>query len=283
MNEIVKINPAEYGLEETKAKEIEQMFSPMLSKMTELEGEFNEIVNMPIEKETCKKAKELRNKYVKVRTGTAEIHKQVNDFYLKGGRFVDGWKNAQLFASQGKEEKLEAIEKFFENQEHDRIEKLGRDRRELLLPYTDIMPLALSTMEEMVFQSYLTGVKVAYQARIDAEKKAEADRIANAILDKIASDRREQALKYRQFWTSENYAFREMSEENFNSVIDDLKKSKANHEKEQAKIKAENERLKEESDKKDRQIIYERQQAQKLADKQKADSDAKIQAAREAK
>ena len=100
INSIVKINPADYGLTETKAKEIEAMFKPMLQKMVELEEEYNEVVKLEINKDTCTKAKELRLKYVKVRTGTASIHKELKAFYLNGGRFVDGWKNAQLFASQ---------------------------------------------------------------------------------------------------------------------------------------------------------------------------------------
>jgi hypothetical protein len=48
---------------------------------------------------------------MKIRTATLDIHKKQKAFYLAGGKFVDGWKNAQHFASMGKEEKLEEIEK----------------------------------------------------------------------------------------------------------------------------------------------------------------------------
>ena len=108
--ELVKINPSDYGLEEQKAKEISDMFKPMLDKMVDLEKRYNEVISLEIQPETCKKAKELRLEYVKVRTGTATIHKELKAFYLQGGRFVDGWKNAQLMASQGIEEKLINIE-----------------------------------------------------------------------------------------------------------------------------------------------------------------------------
>ena len=110
MNEIVKIDHKEYGLEESKATQIAAQFQPMLEKMQELEIEFNAVICMDSGPEKVAAAKECRMKYVKVRTGTAEIHKGQKAFYLAGGRYVDGWKNAQIFASQGNEDKLSEIE-----------------------------------------------------------------------------------------------------------------------------------------------------------------------------
>ena len=189
MSNLIKINPQEYGLTETKAQEIEQMFKPMLEKMSELEKEYNDIIKLPITETTCQLAKELRLKYVKVRTGTAAIHKELKAFYLNGGRFVDGWKNAQLFASQGIEEKLESIEQHFINLERERIAKLESERTELLKPYSDVMPQGLGLMDEPVFQNYLTGAKVAYEARIEAERKAETDRLAAIEAERIERER----------------------------------------------------------------------------------------------
>ena len=63
----VKINPADFGIEESKAKQIQEQFQPMLDKMVELEKEANEVFKMPISKASAK-AKEVRLKYVKVRT-----------------------------------------------------------------------------------------------------------------------------------------------------------------------------------------------------------------------
>lgn len=176
-NQLVKINAQDYGLEQTKAQEIEAMFKPMLEKMSELEKDFNEVVKLEINPETVVKAHNLRLQYVKVRTGTASIHKDLKAFYLNGGRFVDGWKNAQIFASQGYEDKLEAIEKYYEILEKQRIEALETERKSLLFAYTEIMPAGLGQLDEAVFQNYLTGVKVAHQAKIDAELKAEKERI----------------------------------------------------------------------------------------------------------
>ena len=188
-NELVKINASDYGLEETKAQEIEALFLPMLSKMSEFENEYNDILQNEINPEICQRAKDLRLSYVKIRTGTAEIHKKAKEFYLNGGRFVDGWKNAQLFASGKKEQTLKAIEDHFENQERERLEKLRTTRLELLKPYTDIEPLALGHMEQSVFDNYLVGVKLAHEQRIAAEKKAEADRLAAIEAERIKQEK----------------------------------------------------------------------------------------------
>ncbi len=177
--ELVKINPTEFGLTSETAKNIQDQFAPMLEKMVQLEDEYNQIVSLDIEDvNTCKRAKELRNKYVKIRTATAEIHKQQKAFYLNGGRFVDGWKNAQIFASQGKESELEKIEKYQENKEKERLDQLQNDRISLILPYVnDTTGLQFGTMQADVFEAYLNAKKKEHEDRIEAEKQAELQRI----------------------------------------------------------------------------------------------------------
>lgn len=234
-NELVKINASDYGIESTKAKEIEEMFAPMLGKMKELETEYNAIINQPVSKELCFQAKELRLKYVKVRTGTAEIHKSLKDFYLKGGRFVDGWKNAQLFASQQIEESLIKIEKHYEMLENERLEKLRADREAMLRPYTDVIPMALGHMEQSVWDNYLQGVKVAYEFRIAAEKKAEEERVAR---EKAEAEERERIRL-------ENIRLKEEAD------------------KKQAELEAERKAVRLAQEKRDAELAMERAEAQK--------------------
>lgn len=179
MSNIVTIDPKEFGLTDQTAANIAAQFQPMLDKMVELEDEFNQVIQLPIEDpETSKKAKEVRLKYVKIRTGTAEIHKQQKQFYLNGGRFVDGWKNAQIFASQGKEAKLEEIEKYQERLQAERIAKLQAERQAALAPYVeDTLHLDLGTMHEDVWNSYFATKKQQHADRIAAEQEAERQRI----------------------------------------------------------------------------------------------------------
>jgi colicin import membrane protein len=158
-----------------------------------LEDQFNQIVNMDVNKETCQKARELRLRYVKVRTGTAEIHRELKAFYLNGGRFVDGWKNAQLFASQGKEKKLSDIENYYENLESERIAKLQEKRTKELEKYElDYIPDNLGSMPEDVWRNFLLGTKTNYENRKEAERKAEQERIAK---EKAEAEERERIRK----------------------------------------------------------------------------------------
>lgn len=200
--ELVKINPKEFGIEESKAKEISAQFKPMLDKMVELEDDYNKILKLSIDDvETSEKAKELRLKYVKVRTGTALIHKEQKAFYLQAGRFVDGWKNAQLFASQGIEKRLSDIENFHANLEIERVKKLNKERTELISKYIEDFELInFGTMQEDVWDAYYSTKKTAYEDRIKAEALAEKKRIAEQKRieqERIAKEKKEREERER--------------------------------------------------------------------------------------
>ena len=280
---IVKIDPKEYGLEESKARDIEAQFKPMLARMVELEKEYNEIVNLPVgDAQTMLRAKELRLKYVKVRTGTAEIHKAQKSFYLAGGRFVDGWKNAQLFASEGIEKKLESIEKYAEIKEAERVAALQSERELLLAPYNieNVSSLMLGQMSEQIWDNFLAGTKANHQIKIDAEAKADADRIAaekaraeeqeririeNAKLKAEADAREKKFAAERKKAEAKEKAEREASEKK-------LREERAKAEAEAAKIKAEQ----------DAKIKLEREAKEKAEAELKAKQVAEENAIREA-
>jgi hypothetical protein len=294
-NEIVEIknpNPAEYGLQETKAKEIKAMFDPMLEKMVELEDEYNEVSGMDISSETCEVAKGLRLKYVKVRTGTAKIHKELKHFYLQGGRFVDGWKNAQLMASEKIEDNLKNIENHYENIEKERIEKVKEKRLKIFHKYNpDIDVPEIGEMKEDVWNNYINGVKLNYEEKLKAERKAEADRIAkekaekkkqekirkeNAELKRIAKQKeKEEKIEAdkRQAETEAAEKEREKEREKLQAEIDKQKKIQAAKDK-KIKLEAEKRAKAEESERKakEKEIAdqEEKEQKERLApDKEK--------------
>lgn len=258
--DIVKLNPSEYGLDETKANQIASQFQPMLDKMVELENEFNEVMKLPIEEKTTSlKAKELRLKYVKVRTGTAEIHKQQKAFYLAGGRFVDGWKNAQLFASQGIEEKLEEVEKYAENLEKERIRKLQLERELELEKYEaeNLTSLNLGAMSGDVYNAFLVGTKSNYEAKKEAERIAEEQRLEQ--IRKEAEEREAQRLENER-----------------------LKKEAEQREKEiEAERKANDERLRKEREEAEKVLAEERRKADEERKKLEAEQADKLRKERE--
>lgn len=187
---LIVLNPQEFGIEKTEAEQIQSVFVPMLEKMTELEKEYNIIISQPIEQSLCDKARELRLKLVKVRTGTKEIHKKAKAYYLAGSRLVDAWKNAQEFSAIEKESNLEKIEKHFELIEAEKKEQANQERiKQLSLYVSDVTCYDLKNMTENGFTQLLESSKFAFDARVEAERKVEEERIAKV---KAETEAREQ-------------------------------------------------------------------------------------------
>ena len=243
-NQIIKIDHNDYEVEETKAKEVTSMFLPMLQKMEDLESEFNKVVKLEISKDSCKAAKELRLKYVKVRTGTAEIHKKLKAESLKVGRFLDGFKNAQIMASSGIEGKLSNIEKHFERIEEQRIEALRVVRENELSDYeVAVMPSNLGAMEQSVYDAFLIGTRANFKAVREAEKQAELERIEaeKKAIQKAKEEAEEQArIKAENEKLRKEAAEKEAIRE---KEIAELKAKKKIDDDKLKAIKAESERL----------------------------------------
>jgi hypothetical protein len=267
MSNVIKINHAEFGIAETKAKQIEEQFKPMLEKMTDLETEFNKIAKMKMSDKTSLAAKTLRLKYVKVRTGTAEIHQQQKKFYLAAGRFVDGWKNAQLFASEGIEKKLSAIENHAAIKEAERMRKLVDKRLEFISKFTEEPASNLGQMPMEVWEHYSKGVKASFDARIEAERVAEEERAERLRLDAVEHERKEK-IGSLTFFASDGMLdnIRTMTVDEFNSVFEALKQTEKEYEADQLQMKADNERLAKEKEIADKQAETLRKKNQKIAD-----------------
>ena len=186
--EISKIDPKEYGLEETQVQTIEQAFAPKIAERDGLMELYQQVITKELTPELCSEAKQIRLKLVKVRTGIAEIHKTQKAFFLAAGRFVDAWKNKETAPVEQMESNLEQIENHFINIEKKRIADLEATRTEQLRQYTEIIPMSLGLMQEDVFQAYLASQKKAYEDRIAAEKQAELNRIAR---EKAEAEERE--------------------------------------------------------------------------------------------
>lgn len=177
--EIVKINPAEYGLNEAQVQPIESAFMPKIVERDILKIIYEELITQELTPELCSDAKALRLKLVKVRTGIAEIHKTQKAFYLAAGRYVDAWKNKETLPVEQMEEKLEGIEKYFENLEKERKAKLREERLAELAKYEiDGSLMILGEMQEEVWINFLAGAKLQYEQKKEAERKAEEERLA---------------------------------------------------------------------------------------------------------
>lgn len=267
----------EFGIESTRAAQIQAQFEPMLAKMTELEKQYNVIqaqAKEGITPELSEQAKELRLQYVKVRTGTAAIHKEQKAFYLAAGRFVDGWKNTQAFASKGIEANLLEIELHQERIEQQRKEKLRADRWALLQPFKEEEPAGLSDMEEDVFNAYLTIAKQQHQDRIEAEARAEAERQRRELADKRERD----ILHLRNFWPEQMPDLGDISAEVFADLVKGCQQREKEYIAEQERIARERAEL----ERKAKQEAEAREAERKAAQQREAELLAQAEAERKA-
>lgn len=193
-NQQLTVDPKEFGLEEDKAKSIEQSFLPKVIERDGFLSVYENLLTQEITKKTCIEAASLRNKLVKVRTSIAAIHKTEKAFYLASGRYVDALKNKYTLPIEQMEEKLSEIEDYFENQEKERIAQLTAERESALLVYEveNVSSLRVGEMSDEVWNSFLVGIKSNYEAKKERERIAEEERIAK---EKAEQEERERVAK----------------------------------------------------------------------------------------
>ena len=247
--ELVKVNASDYGLDETKAQEITKGLKTIIAEREALKKQYEECINLEITEESIPRFKELRLMIRDNRTkGIETWHKANKAYFLAGGQFVDAIRRKESSENEYMEEKLLNAEKFFENQEHDRLEKLRADRLSMLKPYTEIEPLALGHMEQAVFDNLLAGFRVAYKARVAAEKKAEEERIAREKAEAEERERirlenirlKEEANKKQAELEAERKAVRLAQEKRDAELA--MERAKAQKEREELEAKARKER-----------------------------------------
>lgn len=184
-HEIVKLETPELlVIEKSKAEQIKATFEPMAEMLAEFEDAFNSIIiesQEGITKEVTEKARRLRIDIGRVRIETEKLRKEQKEEYLRAGKAIDGVSNILKWAVSDKENKLKEIENYFEIQEKKRRDELQKQRVEQLSPYVDdATERILSEMDEDVWEAFLAKKKKEHEDRIDAEKKAEQERIERA-------------------------------------------------------------------------------------------------------
>lgn len=264
MKTVQLIDPKEYGLEEKKAGTIETAFLP---KKVETEGfvkVYETILSKEIDEATCKEARELRLKLVKVRTGIRDIHTAEKAFYLASGKYVDALKNKLTLPITQMEEKLTEIEKYFENQEKELAQALRLERETQLEPYgTDTTFIALDLMSDEQFADLLSKEKLSFETKKIQEEKIEQARIERERLDKLETERRLSCSNVVQFMP-DNFDFRDSTEEEYKSAVSEATKKRDEHNQEVDRQRAELARIKKEQEAKEEKERKEKEKKQKV-------------------
>lgn len=161
-----------------KAETYAAIFSPYMVIVKELSDKVKFINKETPSVTDAKIAREVRLALVKNRTATAKKKDESKANLIAEGNLIQNLHNVVISTSQLIEADLEAVEKFAENKEKERIEALRFERAHSLAPYVeDANIFPLGTMSVDAFTDLLTGSKLAHDARIEAARVAEENRI----------------------------------------------------------------------------------------------------------
>ncbi len=248
----------------TKAESIAQNYAPIMGAVTE---------QMQIVK-TLKKgdAKDVEKaKRVRIELGkiaSAAERQKANDksILLLETRFIDALYNTVNGAARLTQSEAKEIEEHFERLEAERKAKMQNDREIEVQPFLmeNEMHPDYSAMSEDAWTAYMTGKKAIHQMKLDAEAKAESERVAK---EKAEAEAREaQRIENERLRAEAIAREKELAEER----------------EKQAKIQQEAEAKQAAIQKAaDEKLAEERKKAKAEADRIQAEQDAKLKAERE--
>ena len=183
------------GLEYNSTSVIQQTlhenFMPFITQAEEWKQKASELVVTDISQVTeMKLAREARLALKEIRINADKKRVELKEDSLKYGKAVQGVYNFIEGKIKPIEKYLEEQEKFVEIQESKRKAELKAIRQEKLNPYMMFVPygLDLGELSEEDFEKAYNGAKLQMEAKIEAQRKAEEDRIAK---EKAESEERE--------------------------------------------------------------------------------------------
>lgn len=236
----------ESGLEPSKTEVLLSKFGNYFSEAKEIaQGAKDIVVTDENDITTMAVAKEKRLDLKRIRVEAEKTRKELKEQSLREGRAIDGIANVIKALIVPVEEHLEAQEKFAERLIAQREADTERNRFNELGKYVDdasVYSLHPKNLSDEAFEKLLENSKFAFEAKKKAEEQAEAERIENEKKQKLFQDRRFELVKYSDF-----IEIAELTVETTQAQFEKLKKEAITayeaHQKEQERIRKENEKL----------------------------------------
>lgn len=186
------------------------------------------------------------------------------------------------------EEKAEWKANFVKRFEAEQKELRTQKRIIEVSKYAEINRIEFENMSEDIFDSFLSGLKANYEAKIEAEKKAEAERIEAERLEKERIEK--QRIENERLKAEAEKREKEIEAErkaNEQKLAEERAKAKAEADRIEAENKAEQEKmnafLAEQKRKSDLQLEEARKEKERLEKEIQAKKDAEIKAENERK
>lgn len=181
----------ESGLEKTQGQIILDNFSSFIKEAGEWEVKAKAINITDISQiEDMANAREVRLALKSIRVNAENTRKSLKEKALREGKAIDGIANVIKALIVPLEEHLEKQEKFAENLEHERKAKIEAQRSFELQKYVDDITLYnFKDMSDEAFNNLLGTLKLAFEAKQEAIKKAEQDRIEKEMKEKEEAEK----------------------------------------------------------------------------------------------
>lgn len=197
----------ESGVEQSTALTLQSSFMPFFEKAKEWKDKAATLVVTDASQVAeMKMARVARLALKQIRVDADKTRKALKEDSLRYGKAVQGVYSVIDYLIAPIEQHLEDQEKFVERQEAQRKSELKEQRDAELLPYIAFVPyqIDLGELTEPAWQTVISGAKLQYQAKIQADIQAETDRIAKEQAD--AAQREQERIEREQAIENERLA-----------------------------------------------------------------------------
>jgi hypothetical protein len=170
---------AQNGLQPETTQNLQTSFAPLFTQARSImeKSRLIEVTDVS-QKLEIKLARTYRLELRAIRVASDKTRKELKEESLKKGKAIDGFHNILLHLVEAEETRLDQSEQFAERKEAERKAALKAVREELLKPFAvDCALFQLGEMTDETFDQLLSGTKLAHEAKIEAARKAEAERI----------------------------------------------------------------------------------------------------------
>lgn len=279
-NQLIQV-VSEAGLEKQTSDGIIEKLMPFFEQASEWKTKAEALVVTSAEQtKEMKEARVARLELKKIRVEANKTRESLKRDSLRYGQTVQSVYNIIKNLIEPIEEHLQAQEDFVRIQEVNRRAALEALRLPEVESLQEYIPygLDLGAMSEEDYSKLIEGARLQQQQKIEAEKKAEAERLEAERLQELYNERKDILTPYWPYIKDDSQRWEQMDYSAFTNMVNDLEKQKQEHEAEQQRIREENDLLRKEAAERERLAKIEREKQAKI----QAEKDAQLKKEREA-
>jgi len=274
-NELIEV-VNQSGLESQTGNYIKEQFLPFFEQAQQWKIKAAELVVTNVSQtREMQMARQARLALKDIRVNADKTRKALKEDSLRYGKAVQGVYNVIEFLIAPIEKHLEEQEKFAEIQEANRKAALKTEREIEVTPWQSFIPYGLDfgNMSDVDYNNLLNGAKLQQAAKIEAEQKAEGERI----------EREKQEAAEREAIRLENEKLKAEREAREAEIAAERAKAEAERLEAENKARIEKEAMERELEAERKRVESEKAEAEKKSRVEREAIEAKLKAEREAR